>query len=289
MSKVDIKRQPPSYTLESVTSKDGSTLTYRRLGDGCGVLLLHGGLQAAQNLMLLASALSDAFTLYILNRRGRGSGPYPPGYSIQTEREDVEALLRKTGASRVFGLSSGGIVALEAARCMPELRKVAVYEPPFSVRKAVPTEWLGQFDKEIEASNPAAALVTALKGTQTSPVLARVPRFLLVPLFRYMLAQDRKNHPSGDIPIEKIIPTMHYDVQLAKDTEGTIESFRAVDADVLLMGGSKSPAYLRLALDELEAVLARSRRVEFPGLDHQAPDNSEQPSRVAAKLREFFA
>jgi hypothetical protein len=147
----------------------------------------------------------------------------------------------------------------------------------------------GNSTRRLRRAIPAAASVTALKGTQTSPVLARVPRFLLVPLFRYMLAQDRKNHPSGDIPIEKIIPTMHYDVQLAKDTEGTIQSFRAVDADVLLMGGSKSPPYLRLALDELEAVLPRRRRVELPGLDHQAPDNSEQPSRVAAKLREFFA
>jgi pimeloyl-ACP methyl ester carboxylesterase len=255
MSKIDIKRQPPSYTLECVTSKDGSTLTYRRLGDGCGVLLLHGGLQAAQNLMLLASALSDAFTLYVLNRRGRGSGPYPPGYSIQTEREDVEALLRKTGASCVFGLSSGGIVALEAARCLPELRKVAVYEPPFSVRKAAPTEWLGQFDKEIEASDPAAALVTALTTFQSKKSFRPCTMMCNWP-------KTRK------APFSLSAPSMR-----------TCGSWEA----------ASPPPYLRLALDELEAVLPRRRRVELPGLDHQAPDNSEQPSRIAAKLREFFA
>jgi hypothetical protein len=137
--------------------------------------------------------------------------------------------------------------------------------------------------------NLAAALATALQGTQTSPVLARVPKFLLVPLFQYMLARDRKNHSRGDIPIEKIIPTMHHDMQLAKATEGTIQSFGTTDADVLLMGGSKSPPYLRLALDGLEAVLPRAQRVEFRGLNHQAPDNGEQPTRIAFRLREFFA
>jgi pimeloyl-ACP methyl ester carboxylesterase len=253
MSMIDVKRHQPGYILEAVTSKDGSILTYRQLGNGPGIVLLHGGLQAAQNLMSLAYALAGAFTLYVLNRRGRGSGRYLPGYSIQTDREDVEAVLRKTGASRIFGLSVGGIIALEAARCLPALQKVAVYEPPLSIRKSCPTQWIGRFDREIAAQNPAAALATALKGTQTSPVLARVPRFLLVPLFRHMLGRDRKSHPSGDIPMEEIIPTMHYDVQLAKDTEGTIRSFDTIDADVLLMGGSKSPPYIRLALDELEA------------------------------------
>ena len=284
-----MKRQQPRYTLESVMSKDGSTLTYRQLGNGPGILLLHGGLQAAQNLMLLAAGLSDAFTLYVLNRRGRASSPYLPGYSIETDCNDVEAVLGKTGASGVFGLSVGGVIALEVARCLPGLQKVAVYEPPLSIRGSLPTDWLGRFDREVAARNPAAALATALKGMQTSPALAMVPRLLLVPLFRYMLAQDWKGHPSGDIAIEDIIPTMHHDVQLAKATEGTIQSFSVIDADVLLMGGSKSPPYLRLALDELEAVLPRAGRVEFRGLDHQAPDNSEQPERVASELRKFFA
>jgi hypothetical protein len=55
------------------------------------------------------------------------------------------------------------------------------------------------------------------------------------------------------------------------------------------MGGGKPPPCLRLALDELEAILPQARRIEFRRLDHKGPDNSEQPTTVAAKLREFFA
>src|SRR5262245_29256535 len=95
-----------SYTTGSVTSKDGSPISYRQLGNGPGLVLIHGGLQASQNLMALAVALSDAFTLYLPDRRGRGkSGSCGPAHGIRTECEDIEALVRKTGARRIFGLS----------------------------------------------------------------------------------------------------------------------------------------------------------------------------------------
>ena len=37
------------------------------------------------------------------------------------------------GSAYVWGLSSGGILALEAARAGAEIKKMAVYEPPFIV------------------------------------------------------------------------------------------------------------------------------------------------------------
>ena len=38
-----MQRQPLSYRLERITSKDGSTLTYRQLGEGPVSFLLMGG------------------------------------------------------------------------------------------------------------------------------------------------------------------------------------------------------------------------------------------------------
>jgi len=73
---------------------------------------------------------------------------------------------------------------------------------------------------------------------------------------------------------------------------GKLESFRNVGAEVLLLGGSKSPAYLKAALDALEKVLPHVRRVEFPGLDHAASWNTDRggkPEPVAQALRRFFA
>jgi pimeloyl-ACP methyl ester carboxylesterase len=289
MNKNNVDLEQAAYTAEYVTSKDGSTVAYRRLGDGPGIILVHGALQASQNLMALAAALSDTFTLYIPDRRGRGkTGPVGEGYGVQKEREDTEAVLKKTGACFIFGLSSGGIIALEAALAFPELQRVGVYEPPFSTLNSTPTTWTGRFDRDVAARNLPAALVTALRGGRTSPLMAAMPQFLLLPLIRYMLERDRKNHPNGDVPIGEIIPTMHYDVQLVKETEDTTPLFGALKAEVLLLGGNKSPTYLRHALDRLEAVLACVERVELRGLDHLGPDNSGEPRQVAAELRRFF-
>ena len=66
----------PVFTTESLRSADGNVLGYRRLGSGPGLILLHGGMMAAQNFMRLAELLSDSFTVYVPDRRGRGSsGP----------------------------------------------------------------------------------------------------------------------------------------------------------------------------------------------------------------------
>ena len=54
--------------------------------------------------MKLGTLLSDTFTVYIPDRRGRGlSGPIGDNYSIEREDEDLEVLLNKTGAHYVFG------------------------------------------------------------------------------------------------------------------------------------------------------------------------------------------
>ena len=85
---------------------------------------------------------------------------------------------------------------------------------------------------------------------------------------------------------------LHYDFQLVVEMSGKLESFRNVDTEVLLLGGSKSPAYLKVALDALEKVLPRVTRVELPGLDHAASWNTDrggQPGPMAQALRRFFA
>jgi pimeloyl-ACP methyl ester carboxylesterase len=93
------------YTKGSVTSKDGTIIGYRQMGSGPGIILLHGGINASQHLMKLGNLLSDEFTVYIPDRRGRGmSGPIGEDYSIEKEDEDLDALLKKTGTHYVFGL-----------------------------------------------------------------------------------------------------------------------------------------------------------------------------------------
>src|SRR5262245_39808860 len=99
-------------------------------GGGPKLVLLHGGLQSSANFTRLAAVMATTFQVYVPDRRGRGgSGPAGDDFGLRTEIDDLAALLDETGAANVFGLSSGAVVALNAALELPAIRRLAIYEP----------------------------------------------------------------------------------------------------------------------------------------------------------------
>jgi pimeloyl-ACP methyl ester carboxylesterase len=278
----------------SVISKDGTTIGYRQLGRGPGVVVLHGAMESAQSHMQLAEALAATFTVYLPDRRGRGlSGPYGKDHRVQRDVEDMDALLTGTGAHYVVGVSSGAIIWLQAALTLPAIHKAAIFEPPLMFDGSAPAAWLTRFDREMAQGKIASAMITGMKGARLGPpMLNLIPRWLLERLTTMMMAAEEKKAGGNDVTMRMLAPTLHYDFQLVIEMEGALQSFRALRADVLLLGGSKSPAYLKAALDALEKVVPHVRRVEFPGLGHEATGNTDrrgQPERVAQELRRFFS
>jgi pimeloyl-ACP methyl ester carboxylesterase len=281
------------YTTCFVTSKDGTTIGYRQLGRGPALLLLHGHMESAQSHIQLAEALAASFTVYLPDRRGRGlSGPYGKDYSIQKDVEDMDALLTKTGAHYVFGVSSGGIIWLQAALSLSSIHKAAIYEPPLLINGSLPIAWLTRFDKEMAQGKVASALITAMKGTQMGPPIFNViPRRLLELLTNMAMKNEDNKAKDYDVTMRMLAPTLHYDFQLVVEMAEKLKSFKAIQAEVLLLGGSKSPAYFKVALDTLEKVLPHVTRIEFPGLGHGGSGNTNRggkPERLAQELLKFF-
>jgi pimeloyl-ACP methyl ester carboxylesterase len=279
----------PDYHKEKVQSADGTTIGYRQLGRGAGVILVHGGMKTSQDFMTLAAALSDAFTVHVVDRRGRGlSGPHGDGYSVDKEVDDVQALVAGTGARYIFGLSSGALVTLRAALATPALERIALYEPPSSIDGSVATSWLGRYEQELAHGDPAAAIVTALKGMRVETMFVRLPRPILVPVLR-LLMRLQGDGDAEDVPIRVLAPTLRYDVEIVKEMSDTLDDYKDLQARVLLLGGSKSPPFLSVALDGLERTLPRVERATLPGLAHDGPENDGEPKLVAQQLLRFFA
>ncbi|MFI5695658.1 alpha/beta fold hydrolase [Kribbella sp. NPDC051586] len=277
------------YRKGSVVSADGTTIGYRQVGSGPGVVLLHGSMLAAQDFMKLATALADGYTVTVPDRRGRGlSGPHGAGYGIDREVEDLQALLKETGASRVFGLSSGALIGVRTARVTPAIERLALYEPPLSINGSVPVDWLPRYRRELAAGKTPSALVTVLKGLQADRLFTTVPRFVLVPPLNLAFRFQRKA-AGDDVPIADLVPTMSGDMQLIDELADTTQDYATVDADVLLLAGSRSPAYFGRSLDALADVLPRSERITIPKLDHSGPTDDGGPAEVAESLRPFFA
>jgi pimeloyl-ACP methyl ester carboxylesterase len=287
-------------TTGEVVSRDGTRIGYLTTGTGPAVVLLHGSMESARSHLLLAGALADDFTVYLPDRRGRGlSGPHRPEHAVRTEVEDLEAVLERSGATRVFGVSAGGVVVLEAARTNPGLRKVAVYEPALALDPAPHTAWLARFDRELAQGKVGAAMVTSMFGLDLAPAALKVvPRRLLAAMTEKMLTAEETKAGSDAITLRQLAPTIHHEGALIAELAGRFDTFRSVTADVLLLGGSKGLPFLRPGRDLLAERLPHVRRMELDGLDHgstsdPSPTNRtgspEAVGRVAAEIREFFS
>lgn len=282
----------------SVESRDGTPIGYWKTGQGPAVVVLHGSMESARSHTLLAQALADDFTVYLPDRRGRGlSGPHRADHSVQTEVEDLDAVLRTSGAGLAFGVSASGAIVLEAARSLP-LSKVAVYEPALVADGGPHAAWLARFDREVAQGNVAAAMITSMYGLELAPAIFKVmPRRLLAAITEKALQKEDRQAGPDDITLRKLAPTVHYEGALIVELAGWFDEFADVAAEVLLLGGSKGLPFLKPSRDALEKVLPSCRRIEFDGFDH---GSSSDPSainstgsakaidRIAGEIRSFF-
>jgi pimeloyl-ACP methyl ester carboxylesterase len=276
------------YDTGVVFSADGTPIGYRRLGAGSGLILISGDYLAAQHYMQLAGALADAFTVYVPDRRGRGaSGPPGDRYGIDRECDDIAALLAESGAEFLFGHSSGGLIALQAGRTLPQVSKLAVFEPPLSEHGSISSAWIGEFDRQVARGKPAAALAAFLEADHL--VSAWWPRPLLVGMLALYLRWEKRRIDPLDASIESLIPLQRLDGLLVAEMDSCRQCMAGMTAEVLLLGGEKSPRFLREVLDALHGTLPRSQRIEFRRMGHGGPISEGQAECVAQALRTFFA
>jgi pimeloyl-ACP methyl ester carboxylesterase len=80
--------------METVTSRDGTPIAYELSGEGPPLALVHGMTADHSTWQLVLPDLSEHFTVYAMDRRGRGeSGDAAADYSLEREVEDVVALI----------------------------------------------------------------------------------------------------------------------------------------------------------------------------------------------------
>lgn len=284
-------RTSVALTPGQVTSADGTRIGYLRVGSGPGLLILHGGSLAGRHYLKLAGLLADEFTVYLPDRRGRGtSGPYRDDHSIETEDADLTALVRSTGARYAFGTADGGLFALHAAQRLGELEKIIAYEPVVFAGQAGQQEFstmIDLFDRRIAAGDGLGAAAGATKAAWPGP-LQKVPDGVYRAMFGLGFWIDERRAPEG-YALGKLLPTLRSELRMVRDTEGTLESYRAVTAAVLLLRGSRAMPLITGSVDALQQVLPNAQVRVLPGLLHSAAqDSAGRPRPIAAAVRTFL-
>ena len=117
-----------------VVSRDGTTIAFQRAGDGPPIVLLNGAFRDHTIFDALVPELAPHCTTYVYDRRGRGESGDSPGYAVEREIEDLEAVIEEAGGQAVvFAGSCGANLALEAALAGAPITKLALHEPFYRI------------------------------------------------------------------------------------------------------------------------------------------------------------
>jgi pimeloyl-ACP methyl ester carboxylesterase len=131
--------KPVSAGATKVLSQDGTPIAVWRGGEGPPLVLIHGAAADHNRWAPVLPALEERFTVFAIDRRGRGQSGDASDYSLEREYEDVVAVVTSAGEEvNVLGHSYGGICALEAALLTDGIRKLVLYEPPMGFLKSPP-------------------------------------------------------------------------------------------------------------------------------------------------------
>lgn len=120
----------------SAVSPDGSQIACGVTGRGPALLLVHGTADDRLGFDRIAPLLSSHYTLYMMDRRGRGlSTNQAADYAIEREFEDINALADAIAAqhgapANLFAHSYGALCAMGAARAATNIGRIMLYEPP---------------------------------------------------------------------------------------------------------------------------------------------------------------
>jgi pimeloyl-ACP methyl ester carboxylesterase len=272
--------------LSTVRSADGTPIAYQSIGGGRGLIIVGGALRTGEDYVPLAQELASSFAVHVMDRRGRGgSGPQGPNYSIDKEVDDLLAVQAATGASAVFGHSYGGFVALETARRTGLFSQIVAYEPGVSIGGSIPMAWAPRYRELLAAGDTRGAFACFIRGIGSAPrPIAMMPTWYLRTVLRLVLRKDRWER------MERLLEAnVAEHEQEARLDDGTVDRYRSIRGRVLLLGGSKSPAFLsRELLPALHQVIGESSVEILDGLDHFAPDEKAQ-ELVAEKIRSFLS
>lgn len=253
--------------MPRVTSRDGTTIAYDRQGAGPPVILVGGGLDDGSENAPLAAELADRFTVYNYARRGRGESGDTQPHAVERELEDLEALIGQAGGSaHVYGVSSGGMFAFEAAAAGLAIQRLGVYEVPYDTT-AEATQRNQAYREQLQAAlaqgrrGDAVELFMRLAGSSDEDIAGarRSQYWPGVEALAHTLAYDAACY--GPPPVDR----------LATVTQPTL---------VLTGGGAE---FFELAADAIAAAVPGAERVVLEGQGHVA-----DPKAVATVLGRFL-
>jgi len=242
--------------MQTITSKDGTVIAFARSGAGPPLVLVHGTTADHGRWKPVLPQLEAHFTVYAVDRRGRGGSGDTPRYAIEREFDDISAVVEGIGEpALLLGHSYGAVCALETSLRTRNLRKLVLYEPPIRTSGSLfPPGSVERLQALIDAGNPDAAVSAFFRETVRAPEEE-------IRLLRSLPNWPARVAAAHTIPREMRIND-EYRFEPAR--------FSAMRVPTLLLLGGSSPSKFRDAVETVRAALPDARVAVMPGQQHAA-------------------
>lgn len=259
-----------------VTSSDGTTIAFDRLGDGQPVIVVGGMLCDRALTRPTAEELAKHFTVINFDRRGRGDSGETAPYAIEREIEDIGALIAEAGGTAsVYAHSSGAGLAFHAAAANVPIAKLVLHEPPYNPD--------GDEDRQRTTRKEAEHIKTLLAEDRRGDAIEYFWRSIGMP--QEMVDEMRRTPRWAEL--EAMAHTMAYDSAVMGDISrgGTIPAalLDAVTIPILVLVGGASPGWMIDVGRQLAEGLPNGRLRVLEGQEHVVP-----PEVLVPVLAEFF-
>ena len=244
--------------MEILISGDGTQIAYRRSGEGPPLVLVHGTAANHSRWNPVLPTLEKRFTVYAVDRRGRGSSGDGHGYAVAREFEDVAALIDSIGEPvNLLGHSYGGLLALEATLLTQNIRKLVLYDPGIEAgEKIYPHEVIERLEALLKAGDRDGVVATTMR--EVAGLSSETVEYMrTLPVWQTRVAAAH---------------TIPRELRAVKAYRFDPEQFRHLEVPTLLLSGGSSPAALRRAAEAADKALPDSRIVVMPGQGHAAMD-----------------
>jgi pimeloyl-ACP methyl ester carboxylesterase len=257
--------------MESLTSRDGTTIAFDRLGQGPPVVLVSGGSVDRSSNLPLAQELAPDFTVLNYDRRGRGPSGDTPPYAIDREIEDIEAVIEAAGGeASLYGSSSGAVLAMFAAEADLPVAKLAMWEPPF-VPEGMPRP------PEDQVERYETMVAEGKRGDAVEYFMSKVVG--LPPEF----VEGAKQQPFW-AATEALAHTLAYDARIMSDYRIPVDRAGGVKVPTLVIAGGADMPWMRDTAAALAEALPQGQARFLDGQGHDV-----DPTVLAPVLKRFFA
>jgi pimeloyl-ACP methyl ester carboxylesterase len=276
-------------TREIISTPDGGKLELFSTGEelasaGSGVVVVISSMVTAADYTRFAQKLSVSLgrPVHTFNRRGRGTSSEQPGdYTLDLDIRDLDAVMKRTSSTDVFGHSFGGAVALHAARTLP-VERLAVYDPAVSVNHSVKADWTIEYERATATGDDDRALAVLLRGLEAESAFSS-----RMPLSMMTLANKLTAGTSMGKQQREMMRTGVREIKAIIAADMPAEPFLQLPLETLIIVGEKSPAYFGVACGQIHDVLSGSSYTILPGFGHDGVNRA--PDRLITELSDFFA